>query len=469
MNDETTTTENTLAIVEEQINILLAYLERPDVQLQIIILVGITILSYVLAIIAYRGLVHYAKRYLRGRSEQVKDSIMNRWIPALDQLDFPLIALLLIYITIPFVETRGNAVGLLFLSTIFYWVLMAYQVVLTLLYAVFRRKAVRRYHKSVFAPAFVLIILWGILSFLNIDEILQIQLGLFFETSITLGNLISAFLVLYVFIVFSRIIQDVLRTGFSRFESDPGLVNSILTITRYLVMVFGVVITLTTLGFSPATLAAIAGGLSLGAGLGLQRIVGNFFSGIILLLEQSVRPGDVVTIGNDMGVVQKITIRSTIVNRLDNVDLVIPNENLITSTVTTYNTPLARKRVEVHVGASYDAEPTHVRKVLESTAAKHGLVLDDPAPTAYFLGFGNNSLNFVLWAWVSHNDYRWSTQSDLHYMVSHAFKEHGIVIPYPQRDIHIHTAEQAAQQQVSEHEGNFEISQPQPGAADDNV
>lgn len=442
MNEQNATNVNAgnaATIVEEQINILLAYLERPGVQLQLFVLALVVVMAYLLGIFSHRIMLYQARRRLHGRSEQTRDRILNRLIPAIDQLDWPLFTLLLIYTSIPLLQQRDNATGLLFYSTIFFWILLAYQVGLTLLYATFRRQSVRRYHKSIFAPGFAVFTLWAALSFLNIDEALQIQLGQLFETNITLGNLLGAFMVLYLFLVASWVVQDAMRAGFSRFDSDPGLVNSILTITRYLVMIVGVVITLNTLGFSPATLAAIAGGLSLGAGLGLQRIVGNFVSGIVLLLEQSVRPGDVVIVGTDMGVVQKINIRSTVVNRFDNVDLVIPNENLMTSTVTTYNTALARKRVEVRVGASYGSDPTQVRHVLEEAAAKHGLVLSDPPPAAYFLGFGDSSLDFVLWAWVANNDQRWGTQSDLHYMVARAFKNYGIEIPFPQRDLNIRT------------------------------
>jgi potassium-dependent mechanosensitive channel len=426
-----------LAVVDRQINILLAYLERPDVLLQVAVLLAIAALSYVLALLFFRVLVRITRPYLRGRSEETRDSVLNRWLPAIDQLDFPLLALLLIYVAVPLVQARGGAVGLLFSSTIFFWVVLAYQVLLTVLYAVFRRKSVRRYHYAILNPTFIGVTLWAVLSFLNINEIFSIQFGQLFDTPITVGSLIGAALVLYGFLAASWVTQDVLRAALGRVDSDPGLVNSILTISRYLVLIFGVIVTLNTLGFSPATLAAVAGGLSLGAGLGLQRIIGNFVSGIVLLVEQSVRPGDVIIVGNDMGVVQKITVRSTIVNRFDNVDLVVPNENLMTSTVTTYNTALARKRVEVRVGVSYGADPTEVRKVLEETAAKHGLVLKDPPPAAYFLDFGDSSLSFVLWAWVDHNDHRWGTQSDLHYMVNHAFSEHGIEIPFPQRDVNL--------------------------------
>lgn len=451
------------AIASEQINILLAYLERPDVRLQLLALVFVMVLSYLLAMGFHLWLIHFARRRLRGRSAELKDTVMNRWIPAVDQLDWPLAALLLVYLLIPFLQAQDHKVGLLRYFTTFFWILLVYQAALTVLYAVFSRPAVRRYHRSIFAPTFVLLAIWAVLSFLNIDEVLRIQLGQLFETNITLGNLIGAFIVLYIFIVISWVVQDAMRAGFSRFESDAGLVNSVVTITRYLVMILGIVITLNTLGFSAATLAAIAGGLSLGAGLGLQRIVGNFVSGIVLLLEQSVRPGDVVIIGNDMGVVRQINIRSTIVNRFDNVDLVIPNENLMTSTVTTYNTELERKRVEVRVGASYNADPTQVRKVLEDTAARHGLVLSDPPPAAYFLGFGESSLDFVLWAWVADNDKRWGTQSDLHYMVSRAFKDHGIEIPYPQRDLHLRMPQEQTTWQSND------VQQSQQGITEENL
>lgn len=477
MIEETTngvSATDAFAVVNRQINILLAYLERPDVQLQLAVLLSIAAASYVLALVFFRLLVRAARHNLRGRSQETRDNVLNRWLPAIDQLDFPLLALLLIYAAIPFVQARGGAVGLLFSSTIFFWVVLAYQVLLTVLYAVFRRKAVRRYHNAIFNPTFIGITLWAVVSFLNIDEIFQIQLGQLFATPITVGGLIGAVLVLYVFIAASWVIQDVLRVTFGRLDSDPGLINSILTISRYLVLIFGVVVTLNTLGFSPATLAAVAGGLSLGAGLGLQRIIGNFVSGIVLLVEQSVRPGDMVIIGNDMGIVQRITVRSTVVTRLDNVDLVVPNENLMTSTVTTYNTALARKRVEVRVGVSYGANPTEVRKVLEETAAKHGLVLEDPPPAAYFLGFGDSSLSFVLWAWVDHNDHRWGTQSDLHYMVNHAFREYGIEIPFPQRDVNLRMPSQQEIAVVDAYERSHlrgtteQLQQSQQGVTEQN-
>lgn len=471
MDEQTTavvSANDVIAVVQKQINILLAYLERPDVVLQLAVLLIIGVISYFSALLFHWLLVRLARRYLRGRSQETRDNVLNRWLPAIDQLDFPIVSLVLIYVAIPLVQARGEAVGLLFSSTLFFWVVLAYQVLLTVLYAVFRRKGVRRYHYAVLNPAFFVVMFSAIVSLLNIEEIRRIPLGLLFDTTITLGGLIGAALVLYVFFVASWVIQDVLRIGFNRFDSDPGLVNSILTITRYLVLIFGIIITLNTLGFSPTTLAAVAGGLSLGAGLGLQRIVGNFVSGIILLLEQSVRPGDIIIVGNDMGIVEKITIRSTIVTRLDNVDLVVPNENLMTSTVTTYNTALSRKRVEVRVGASYASDPTQVRQVLEDTAAKHGLVLDDPPPAAYFLGFGDSSLDFVLWAWVSDNQYRWGTQSDLHYMVDHAFKVHGIEIPYPQRDIHMRMPNRDAEAERTRSEPTPEYEQSQQGITEEN-
>jgi potassium-dependent mechanosensitive channel len=454
------TTSDAFSVVTEQINVLLAYLERPDVVFQLLVLAAIVALSYLLSIVFHRQMVRLTRRLLRGRTQETRDLVLNRGLPALDQLDWPLLGLLLSYAVVALLQTQGRIVGLLFYSINIFWVLLAYQGFMTVLYAVFKRQGVARYHRGLFAPGFALTLTFALLSFLNVDEVLQIRLGMLFNTNITLGNLIGAFLVFYAFYVFSWVIQDIMRVGFARFESDPGLVNSILTITRYLFLIISIVAALNTLGFSPATLAAIAGGLSLGAGLGLQRIVGNFVSGIVLLLEQSVRPGDVVVIGSDFGVVKHINIRSTVVNRFDNVDMIIPNEELMTSTVTTYNTEQERKRVEVRVGASYNSDPTQVRKVLEEAAAKHGLILEDPPPAAYFLGFGDSSLDFVLWAWVADNDKRWGTQSDLHYMVANAFKTHGIEIPFPQRDLHI---KQAQTNEQNGHNSHTQQNEPPVG------
>lgn len=454
------------ALVAEQLNILLTYLERPDVVWQLLLLLAIVVLSYILGVLSHRWLNLFAIRLVRGHSQQTRDLVLNRWLPAIDQLDWPIMTLVLLYVSIPLFGNQGREVGLLAYSTNFFWILLAYQMTLTVLYALLRRQAVQRYHKSIFAPAFGLGMTWAILSFLNIDAVLDLQLGRLFDTNITLGNFIGALIVLYIFIVVSRVVQDVMRAGFARFDSDPGLVNSVLTITRYLVIIFGIIFTLTTLGFNPATLAAIAGGLSLGAGLGLQGIISNFFSGVVLLLEQTIRPGDVVVIGTDMGTVKQINIRATTINRFDNVDLIIPNENLMTSTVTTYNTRAAKKRVEVRVGASYNSDPTLVRKVLEETAAKHGLVLDDPPPAAYFLSFGESSLDFVLWAWVADNDKRWGTQSDLHYMVAQAFQKNNIEIPFPQRDIHVRMPDPSTTDVMSG-EGQAHFQQSQQGVTEE--
>lgn len=446
-------------ILGRQFDILRAYLERPAIQQQLLLLLLLVLVALVLSLGLQALLRRVAHQFLLGRSEALRESVLERWLPAINQLNYPIAALVVISVVTAWLRGREVPVGLISASMALFWALLAYQIVLTVLYALFTRQTIRRYHLYVFNPAFVLVLLTVVVTFLDIDGIASFELGVLFETSITLGNLLTAVIVFYIFIVVSWLMQDVVQVVLDRLESDPGLINSVITILRYVILILGVVATLSVIGFSPTTLAAIAGGLSLGAGLGLQRIIANFSSGIVLLLEQSVRPGDVIVFEGEMGVVKKLNIRSTIVNRFDNVDMIIPNENLTNSTVVTYNTELARKRVEVRVGVSYDANPSQVRKVLVETAEKHGLVIDDPPPAAFFLGFGDSSLDFVLWAWVKDNGDRWGTQSDLHYMVAAALREYDIEIPYPQRDLHLRSG--LPERLSNSHEQHEALSPPE--------
>jgi len=192
-----------------------------------------------------------------------------------------------------------------------------------------------------------------------------------------------------------------------------------------------------TLGFDLTTLAFISGGLSVGIGFGLQEIVANFISGILLLFEQSLRPGDIVTVEGEMGEVKNLSIRATTVSTFDNVELVVPNQRFLTSTVRTYTKSNRLTRVLIYVGVSYNSDTKAVRDILLAEAERHNLVQEKPEPAVHFMGFGDFSLDFRLAVWVDDPLLMLSVASDLRFMILKALAEHNIEIPFPQRDLHL--------------------------------
>jgi potassium efflux system protein len=165
--------------------------------------------------------------------------------------------------------------------------------------------------------------------------------------------------------------------------------------------------------------------------------VANFISGILLLFEQSLRPGDIVSVGGEMGEVKKLSIRATTVNTFDNIELIVPNQLFLTSTVTSYTRTDRFVRVLIPIGVSYNSDPEAVRETLLAVAQRHGLVQEQPEPVVHFMGFGDSSLDFRLAVWVDDPLLRLNVASDLRFMIWKAFAEHSIEIPFPQRELHL--------------------------------
>lgn len=194
---------------------------------------------------------------------------------------------------------------------------------------------------------------------------------------------------------------------------------------------------LNTLGLDLSTFALIGGGLSVGIGFGLQQIVANFISGILLLFEQSLRPGDVIEINDQLGTVEKLSVRATVVRTNDNIEMIIPNEQFLTNSVTTYTKTSRLVRISVQLGVGYDSDPHLVRRVLLETAVLHELVEQNPAPAVFLTAFGDSSLNFRLAVWTRQPRQIPRIRSDLFFLIWDAFQQHNITIPFPQRDLNL--------------------------------
>ena len=229
----------------------------------------------------------------------------------------------------------------------------------------------------------------------------------------------------------------------SRF--DHGAKEAIVTISGYVGMILAAIIGLSLAGFSFTNLAIIAGALSVGIGFGLQNIVNNFISGIILLFERPIRTGDWIIVGSTEGYVRKISIRSTQIETFDRADVIVPNSELISNQVTNWVLHDPWGRVTVPVGVAYGSDVEKVRELLLQVATEHPLVITNnhkvSPPKVLFRGFGDSSLNFELRCFILSIDRRLDTLSDLNFAINRVLEEAGISIPFPQRDLHLRSAD----------------------------
>lgn len=217
----------------------------------------------------------------------------------------------------------------------------------------------------------------------------------------------------------------------------PGARYAVTTITRYAVGALGLIFGLSFLSIPWSQLSWIAAAASVGLGFGLQEILANFVSGLILLLEQPIRVGDVITVDGSTGVVSKMQIRATTVTNWDRQELVIPNKDLVTGKLLNWTLSNVVNRVTINVGVAYGSPPNEVRDILMRVVKDHPDVLEDPAPLVTFEQFGDSSLNFVIRCYLPSLDKRLATIHDLHAAIAEALEAADIQIPFPQRDIHL--------------------------------
>jgi potassium efflux system protein len=181
--------------------------------------------------------------------------------------------------------------------------------------------------------------------------------------------------------------------------------------------------------------------LGVGLGFGLQEIVANFISGLIILFERPYRVGDVVTVGDIMGVISRIQIRATTITDWDRRELIVPNKDFITGRLINWTLSDAITRIRVPVGIAYGSDTGLAEKLLLKVASENPKVRKDPPPLALFQGFGDNSLNFDLRVFVSELGDRLPVLHELHMAIDREFRKAGIAIAFPQRDVHLDAAE----------------------------
>jgi len=255
---------------------------------------------------------------------------------------------------------------------------------------------------------------------------------------ISFANIASAIIVFIFGIILTRMFQRWLTTNvLTRTRLDPGVKHSVGAGVGYLGIIIATIVALDYTGLDLSNLALIAGALSVGIGFGLQNVVNNFVSGIILLIERPIRVGDWIVVGEREGYVKKISVRATELETFDRQSIVIPNAELINTSVGNWMLKDRTGRLIIEVGVSYDANEEEVRNIFYRLIAADDRIATYPAPFVYFKDFGDNALIFQLRVILKDVSDIVQVGGDMRFSIRKAFREAGIAIPFPQRDIHI--------------------------------
>jgi len=274
------------------------------------------------------------------------------------------------------------------------------------------------------------------------------QLNAYLSNGFTIGELrivpmrvLFALITLAALVALTSWIKGVMKTQLETSPMERGTREAMTTMAGYFGVLLAVLVSLAMAGINLANLALIAGALSVGIGFGLQNIVNNFISGLILLFERPIKTGDWIVVGNTEGYVKRIRIRSTQLQTFDRADVIVPNSELIAGQVTNWMLGDTKGRARIPIGVAYGSDVQKVKAILLRIADEHPDVLSDssvPEPFVLFREFADSSLNFELRCHIRNIDNRLRVISDINFAIDKAFREEGVVIPFPQRDVHIY-------------------------------
>jgi small-conductance mechanosensitive channel len=290
------------------------------------------------------------------------------------------------------------------------------------------------------------------------------------DFDIDVGSILTFVIVFWLSLQISRFVRFALEQDvLPRMALGRGVPQAVSTIVHYVVLLIGFFIAASAAGFGLSNLVLLTGALGVGIGFGLQNIVNNFVSGLILLFERPIKVGDVVEVGALMGTVRHIGMRASTVRTWEGAEVIVPNGEFISAQVVNWTLSDRTRRIDISVGVAYGTDPETVIDLLTKVARENDEVLGDPEPNALFMGFGDSSLNFSLRAWTRVFDSFLRVRSALTVAVNAAIREAGIEIPFPQRDLHLRSLDDPAEESlgaIARGERRALSAPAEPGASD---
>lgn len=254
----------------------------------------------------------------------------------------------------------------------------------------------------------------------------------------SLGNMVIFIVTIWISFLIAKILRIVLEEDvLNKLKLERGVPRAISVLAKYLVVIFGFFIAVAAAGMELDKLAFIFGALGVGIGFGLQSIVNNFISGLILLFERPIHIGDTIGVGTLEGTVKSIGMRASVIQTFDRSEVIVPNGNLVSNEVINWTLSNKMRRLEIKVGVAYGSDIEQVLKILKECAESHELVLKDPPPYVWFTNFGDSSLDFRLLFFYPQYSGGMTVRSEVASAIDKALKKANITIPFPQTDIHI--------------------------------
>lgn len=399
--------------------------------------VGVLLLAAAGALLVHRVL----SQSLVDLSEQNAESnVRYLALKTLQRLLFPISMLMGVVAGRALLEHEGNPVGLLNLAVPMLLSLASIRIAVYFLRKTFRPGPAVKAWENLIATSVWIVVALHLLGWLpavleGLDG-MALRVGDNRISVLVAGKLILAVALLWVLALWlSRLIES--RIGQAEYV-NASMKVAMVKLSKFVLLVVAFLLALNMVGIDLTALAVFGGAVGVGLGFGLQRIASNFISGFIVLFDRSIRPGDVITIGDTFGWVQELHARYVVVKDRDGVERLIPNETLITNEVINWSYTDRNVRLKVPVSISYDNDPEQALALLLAAATANPRVLADPAPATRLMAFGDNGIELELRVWIQDPEAGLAiVRSDINLAIWRAFKAAGIVIPYPQRDVHI--------------------------------
>ncbi|WP_203291566.1 mechanosensitive ion channel family protein [Maricaulis parjimensis] len=277
-------------------------------------------------------------------------------------------------------------------------------------------------------------------AFLDTDA-LTFQVG---NVRISAYTVLRALVVLALVFWTTAIIVDVVDHRLEKLTKMRATTRILVTkVFQIAIYILAGLVALDMIGLDLTTLTVFGGALGIGLGFGLQKIASNFISGLILLLERSVEQEDLIELPDGTtGFVRRSSARYTLIETFDGKEILVPNEDFITNRVTNWTLSSTKARIQINLGVAYGSDLEKAQALILEAALEHPRCIEDPAPQCFLLNFGESSVDFTLLFWVENVvDGRWAPQSEVMFAIWRKFRENGIEIPFPQRDLHIKSGE----------------------------